>query len=139
DSPGPRKPPWSSVAPPVCVVLSTFDEAGQKVPARFERANVSGMEGCLLRATVTDRARRSLPRRRMKSSRARRALCQNQATHAVSGVHDGGRTMSTRRFTLATLALITPLIAGAQDWKDDAPGKTHRIDVAALPAPGATP
>jgi glucose/arabinose dehydrogenase len=47
--------------------------------------------------------------------------------------------MSTRRFTIAALVLITPLAVLAQDWKDDAPGKTHRIDVAALPAPGATP
>ncbi|HEX5047771.1 MAG TPA: PQQ-dependent sugar dehydrogenase [Gammaproteobacteria bacterium] len=47
--------------------------------------------------------------------------------------------MSTRRFTIAALVLLAaPMIAGAQDWKDDAPGKTHRIDVAALPAPFAT-
>src|SRR5262245_11045333 len=46
--------------------------------------------------------------------------------------------MSTRRFTIAALALLAPMVAGAQDWKDDAPGKTHRIDVAALPVPGAS-
>jgi glucose/arabinose dehydrogenase len=47
--------------------------------------------------------------------------------------------MSTRRFTIAALVLVAPLVAGAQDWKEDAPGKIHRIDVAALPAPNATP
>src|SRR5262245_56494230 len=40
---------------------------------------------------------------------------------------------------LAPLAL-GPNRAGAQSrWQDDAPGRTHRIDVAGLPAPFATP
>jgi glucose/arabinose dehydrogenase len=34
------------------------------------------------------------------------------------------------------LPLVLPTVAAAQDWKADAPGKAHRIDVAALPAPG---
>src|SRR5688572_12815020 len=45
----------------------------------------------------------------------------------------------------ALCALLVPLAlspnhAAAQSrWQDDAPGRTHRIDVAALPAPFATP
>jgi glucose/arabinose dehydrogenase len=40
---------------------------------------------------------------------------------------------------LVPLAL-SPTYAGAQSrWQDDAPGRTHRIDVAKLPAPFATP
>ncbi len=58
--------------------------------------------------------------------------------------------MSTQRFAIAAVVLsfsaaaFVPSIAGAQpsgagpDWKDDAPGRVHRIDVAALPAPFAT-
>ena len=58
--------------------------------------------------------------------------------------------MSTQRFAIAAAVLLfsaaafVPSIAGAQpsgagpDWKDDAPGRVHRIDVAALPAPFAT-
>ena len=35
---------------------------------------------------------------------------------------------------------LSPNHAGAQSrWQDDAPGRTHRIDVAGLPAPFATP
>src|SRR5262245_31797168 len=47
--------------------------------------------------------------------------------------------MSTQRLviTAAALALAAPLLA--QDFKEDAPGKVHRVDVAALPAPFATP
>jgi glucose/arabinose dehydrogenase len=42
-------------------------------------------------------------------------------------------------FLMVTLAL-SPGLAGAQSrWQDDAPGRTHRINVAGLPAPFATP
>ncbi len=55
--------------------------------------------------------------------------------------------MLTRRFAAAAAALalasslLLPSIASAQpagapDWKADAPGRSHRIDVATLPAPG---
>jgi glucose/arabinose dehydrogenase len=55
--------------------------------------------------------------------------------------------MLIRRFALAIAPLalaaciFAPRLAGAQpaaapDWKNDAPGHAHRIDVAALPAPG---
>jgi len=50
------------------------------------------------------------------------------------------RSMSscTALCLLAALAL-SPSYAGAQSrWQDDAPGRTHRIDVARLPAPFAT-
>ena len=54
--------------------------------------------------------------------------------------------MRTQRFSLAvaTFALALPVLVanhaaaqptGATDWKNDAPGFQHRIDVAALPAP----
>jgi glucose/arabinose dehydrogenase len=47
--------------------------------------------------------------------------------------------------TIAALAALIITTGGAlaqssgPDWKADAPGRTHRIDVAALPAPFATP
>ena len=53
-----------------------------------------------------------------------------------------------RRFLSSSTALcvllvplaLAPSRAGAQSrWQDDAPGRTHRIDVAGLPAPFATP
>jgi len=50
--------------------------------------------------------------------------------------------MLIRRFAIASAALVVALplaltrVAAAQDWKADAPGQSHRIDVAALPAPG---
>jgi glucose/arabinose dehydrogenase len=59
--------------------------------------------------------------------------------------------MSTQRFAIAAAMVLlagagfVPDAAHAQagsgtaDWKDDAPGRAHRIDVAALPAPFATP
>lgn len=57
--------------------------------------------------------------------------------------------MLIRRFAIAAamLTLAAPCLApnraaGAQvpeDWRNDAPGRVHRIDVAALPAPYATP
>ena len=56
--------------------------------------------------------------------------------------------MNRRRSPLSSAALCVLLVplalwsnhAGAQSrWQDDAPGRTHRIDVAKLPAPFATP
>src|SRR4249920_2478527 len=59
--------------------------------------------------------------------------------------------MLIQRFAIvaALLAVAMPVFvprvaaaqsaSGGQDWKNDAPGRTHRIDVAALPAPFATP
>lgn len=49
----------------------------------------------------------------------------------------------SRLFATASLALaafvLSPAYVGAQTkWQDDAPGRTHRIDVAKLPAPFAT-
>jgi glucose/arabinose dehydrogenase len=52
-----------------------------------------------------------------------------------------------KRTLVAVVTLAAPtLIAGGalaqatgQDWREDAPGRTHRIDVAALPGPLATP
>ena len=50
--------------------------------------------------------------------------------------------MLIRRFATAfaalliALPLVLPSVAAAQDWKADKPGQEHRIDVAALPAPG---
>ncbi len=50
--------------------------------------------------------------------------------------------MLTRRFTaiIAGVVAAIPFIltgpAQAQDWKNDAPGRMHHIDVASLPAPG---
>jgi glucose/arabinose dehydrogenase len=58
--------------------------------------------------------------------------------------------MSNKRFTTAaaTLLLTTSVLlpglgaaqssGGQPDWKNDAPGRVHRIDVATLPAPFAT-
>jgi hypothetical protein len=54
--------------------------------------------------------------------------------------------MPNRRFSLAVAAVVlaapallpTFVAAQAPDWKNDAPGRAHRIDVAALPAPGAS-
>src|SRR5262245_45133915 len=40
---------------------------------------------------------------------------------------------------LAPLALLPNLLAAQSRWQDDAPGRTHRIDVAGLPAPFASP
>lgn len=39
----------------------------------------------------------------------------------------------------AVVAAGTELPAGPADWKKDAPGRVHRIDIHALPAPFATP
>jgi len=52
--------------------------------------------------------------------------------------------MHVKHFTLTLVMLALSLVvssraaaqSGAPDWKDDAPGRAHRIDVAALPAPG---
>jgi len=45
--------------------------------------------------------------------------------------------------TLAAPVLLPSIAAGAdpsaEDWREDAPGRVHRIDVATLPAPYATP
>ncbi|HVS24598.1 MAG TPA: PQQ-dependent sugar dehydrogenase [Gammaproteobacteria bacterium] len=54
--------------------------------------------------------------------------------------------MPNKRFSLAVAAVVlaasalvpTFVAAQAPDWKNDAPGRAHRIDVAALPAPGAS-
>jgi len=40
---------------------------------------------------------------------------------------------------LVSLALSPPHVGAQSRWQDDAPGRTHRIDVAGLPAPFATP
>src|SRR5690606_24236435 len=62
----------------------------------------------------------------------------------------GGKSMLQRHSALSiaiaavTAALLMPTLAAAQsaaaapDWKSDAPGRVHRIDVSALPAPFAT-
>jgi glucose/arabinose dehydrogenase len=58
-----------------------------------------------------------------------------------------GNAMNRRSLSLATVLslflvplALSPTDAGAQSrWQDDAPGRTHRIDVAKLPAPFATP
>ena len=56
--------------------------------------------------------------------------------------------MSNRPVTIVAvmLALATSVFIpnsvvaqSSQDWKNDAPGRTHRVDVASLPAPFATP
>jgi len=54
--------------------------------------------------------------------------------------------MPNKRFSLAVAAVVlaasalvpTFVAAQAPDWKNDAPGRAQRIDVAALPAPGAS-
>ena len=47
---------------------------------------------------------------------------------------------STALCVLLVPLALSPNRLGAQSrWQDDAPGRTHRIDVAALPAPFATP
>ena len=40
---------------------------------------------------------------------------------------------------LAPLTLLPSQLGAQSRWQDDAPGRTHRIDVAGLPAPFATP
>ena len=40
---------------------------------------------------------------------------------------------------LVSLALSPGQVDAQSRWQDDAPGRTHRIDVAGLPAPFATP
>jgi glucose/arabinose dehydrogenase len=49
-------------------------------------------------------------------------------------------SLSTALGVLLVPLALSPSNLGAQSrWQDDAPGRTHRIDVAALPAPFATP
>ena len=49
-------------------------------------------------------------------------------------------SLSTALCLLLVPLALSPSQAGAQSrWQNDAPGRTHRIDVAALPAPFATP
>ncbi len=47
----------------------------------------------------------------------------------------------TSQSEVAAATATTPAVmpAGEQDWKNDAPGRVHRIDAGALPAPFATP
>ncbi len=46
------------------------------------------------------------------------------------------RSVSITAALLAAAPLCLPAQSQAQDWKNDAPGRMHHIDVASLPAPG---